>query len=106
MSSLREVAAIGLQGQVTLPKSIREALGVDCGSKIVFDLSDSHVVVTRADDTSHQDPAIGAFLKLLENDIRNGRHLATLPQALEQALLAAQSESADLSEDIEGHVEL
>ena len=106
MPTLHEVATITSKGQITLPKSIRQALGVDYGGKVAFDLCGSQVIVTRAEDTGHEDPAIGRFLELLEADIRNGRHLSSLPDDLVQAMLATRPQSVDLGADIEGDVAL
>jgi antitoxin PrlF len=43
------------------------------GGRVASDLRGGEVVVTRADE--HEDPAIDAFLNLLEADIRAGRHI-------------------------------
>ena len=72
MPAIHEVATLTSKGQITLPKPIRQALGVDAGGKVAFDLRDGEVVVTRA-DAEHEDPAIGAFLSLLARDIEAGR---------------------------------
>jgi antitoxin PrlF len=106
MSSIHEVATITSKGQITLPKPIRQALGVDYGGKVAFDLRDSQVIVSRADDTTHQDPAIASFLALLEADIRNGQHLSGLPEDLVQAMLATLHQTVDPAADIEGDVAL
>jgi antitoxin PrlF len=58
MPTIHEVATITAKGQITLPKPIRQALGVDYGGKVAFDLRGSQVIVTRAEDPSHEDPAI------------------------------------------------
>lgn len=105
MSSLHEVATLTSKGQITLPKSIRQVLGVDTGSKLAFDLRNGEVVVTRA-DAEHEDPAIGAFLGLLEADLRAGRHLQSLPEELALALLANAGHGVDLDEEIDGDVVL
>lgn len=63
------------------------------------------MVVSRA-DAAHEDPAIGAFLTLLEADIRAGRNVGALPQGLGQTLLANAGNSVDLDDDIEGEVTL
>ena len=60
MPEIHEVATLTSKGQITLPKPIRQALGVDTGGKVAFDLRGGEVIVTRADE--HEDPAIGAFL--------------------------------------------
>jgi antitoxin PrlF len=38
MTSIETVATIATKGQITLPKSIRQALGVDSGDKVKFHL--------------------------------------------------------------------
>lgn len=106
MPAIHEVATITSKGQITLPKPIRQALGVDYGGKVAFDLQGSQVIVTRADVPSHDDPAIGSFLALLEKDIRSGQHMCTLPDELVHAMLATLTQPVDLAADIEGNVAL
>jgi antitoxin PrlF len=106
MPAIHEVATITSKGQITLPKPIRQALGVDYGGKVAFDLRGSQVIVTRADETAHEDPAIGSFLALLEKDIRTGQHLCALPDSLVQAMLATLTQPVDLDAEIEGDVAL
>ena len=105
MPGIHEQATLTSKGQITLPKSIRQALGVDTGGKIAFELRGGEVIVTRA-DAEHEDPAIGAFLDLLEQDIRQGKHVGNLPDDLAQAMLANLADPLDLHHDIEGDVEL
>lgn len=108
MPTIHEVATITTKGQITLPKPIRQALGVVYGDRVAFDLRGSQVIVSRAEDADHEDPAIGNFLKLLETEIQNGRHLSSLPDDLMQAMLATLSTSVDhtADADIEGDVAL
>lgn len=54
--------------------------------------------------TTHEDHAIGAFLGLLEADIRSGRNPTTLPEDLAQTMLANANHPVDLAEDIDGEV--
>ena len=106
MSDIHEVATITSKGQITLPKPIRQVLGVTVGGKVAFDLRHGEVIVTRADEAEHQDPAIEAFLSLLERDIRAGRHIDTLPEELAQAMLANVGRAVNLDEPIDGEVAL
>ena len=106
MPAIHEVATITSKGQITLPKPIRQALGVDLGGKVAFDLRGSQVVVTRVEDAPHEDPAIGSFLALLEKDIRSGRRVTALPEDLVRAMLSALKTPVDLKEEIEGDVVL
>jgi len=104
MPGIYEFATLTSKGQITLPKSIRQALGVTTGGKVAFELREGAVVVTRADG-EHEDPAIGAFLDLLETDIRKGKNIGTLPPKLARAMLANVGHGAP-DEDIEGDVAL
>lgn len=103
--SIHEQATLTSKGQITLPKAIRQALGVTTGGKVSFELRGSEVIVTRA-DAEHEDPAIGAFLGVLEQDIRQGKHVGGLPDDLAQAMLDNLGQPVDLDEDIEGEVAL
>ena len=105
MPEIHELATLTSKGQITLPKPIRQVLGVDIGAKVAFDLRGGEVIVSRA-DAEHEDPAIGAFLNLLEADIRAGRHVLSLPNDLALTLLANAGHAVDLDEDIEGEVAL
>lgn len=105
MSNVHELAKLTSKGQITLPKFVRQALGVTTGGKVVFELRDGEVIVTRA-EPEHEDPAIGAFLMLLEADIREGRNIQSLPEELAQAMLANLEQSTDSEDAIEGEVDL
>jgi antitoxin PrlF len=106
MPAIHQVATITSKGQITLPKPIRQALGVDYGGKVAFELRGSQVVVSRVEKTPHEDPAIASFLTLLEKDIRTGQHLCALPDDLVQAMLTTLTQPVDLEADIEGDVAL
>ena len=106
MSIIHEVATMTAKGQITLPKTIRQALGVDTGAKVAFELhEDGQVVVSRA-DAEHEDPAIGAFLDLLAGDIQAGRHVQAIPDDLAQDMLDHAQREARPDEDIDGDVDL
>ena len=105
MASIHETATLTSKGQITLPKSVRQVLGVETGSKLTFEVRDDEVIVRRA-RIEHRDQAIGAFLALIEADIRAGRRVGTLPDALAKALVASARHGVDLDEQIEGDVAL
>lgn len=106
MSRIHEVATITSKGQITLPKPIRQALGVDAGSKVAFDFNGKAIMVTRADPGEHTDPAIARFLALLERDIAEGKNVTGLPAALAKSLQHAKKRRVDISEEIVGDVSL
>jgi antitoxin PrlF len=105
MSAIHEVATLTSKGQITLPKPIRQALGVDAGGKLAFDLRGSEVIVTRA-DAEHEDPAIGSFLGLLARDIEAGRNISGLPEDLARAMLEQARHKVKLDDEIDGEVAL
>ena len=106
MSIVHEVATMTAKGQITLPKAIRQALGVDVGARVAFELhEDGQVVVSRA-EAEHEDPAIGAFLDLLAGDIRAGRHVRAMPDDLARDMLEHTGRDAATDGDIEGEVDL
>ena len=92
MPIIHEVATMTAKGQITLPKPIRQVLGVDVGAKVAFELHDNgRVIVSRA-DAEHEDPAIGAFLDLLADDIQAGRHLQLIEHAVANGNITLSSD--------------
>ena len=106
MSIIQEVATMTAKGQITVPKPIRQALGVDAGTKVAFELHENGQVSVSRADAEHEDPAIGAFLDLLERDIEAGRLVEQLPDDLARTMLEDAGLDADLHEPIEGDVDL
>lgn len=104
---LEEVSTITAKGQTTIPKSVRQALGVDYGGKIAFRV-DAHGVSVRRADAEHDDPAIDRFLTFLAEDIkRRPEVLATLSPALAERIAAlTDGVEVDLDAPIDGDVDL
>ena len=106
MSIIQEVATMTTKGQITLPRTIRQALGVHAGAKVAFKLrEDGQIIVSRA-DAEHEDPTIGAFLDLLAGDIRAGRHVRAIPDELARDMLKHAGRETGADEEIEGDVDL
>ncbi len=55
--------------QTTIPKGVRDALGIRRGDTLVYELSGDQVVLRRQVAGSPEDPALLGFLDLLERDI-------------------------------------
>ena len=106
MHTIHEIATLTSKGQITIPKSIRQALGVDAGGKLAFDFTGDSIIVTRVNEEYHEDPAITGFLALLEKDISAGQHITTLPDDLARSMLAALGKRVELSADIDGDIVL
>ncbi|MDF1632019.1 type II toxin-antitoxin system PrlF family antitoxin [Mycoplana sp. MJR14] len=64
-------ATITERGQTTVPAAIRKMLGVNKGAITFKAMSDGTVVIEPKTE-EEADPAIGAFLSVLSNDIARG----------------------------------
>ena len=106
MTQIHEVATITTKGQITLPKPIRQALGVGSGGKVAFDFDGRDIVVTRAAVVEHTDPAIAQFLALIEHDISRGKNVTALPAHLAKSLKKALRTKVDPASEITGDVSL
>ncbi len=105
-NSLLESGKITNKGQTTVPKSVRQVLGLAAGDRIAFHVRDGVVTLEKLED-DHEDPAIGAFLKVLARDIAAGRNVSELPEDLAATLQSlAEEDSDDLDALIEGETVL
>lgn len=95
MSVIEEVCTITAKGQTTVPKAIRQALGVSYGGRIAFRVEDGTVSVYAAAGPE-EDPALAPFLALLERDI------AAQPEALVPITPELTARMAAATEGVEG----
>ena len=103
---IEESSTITAKGQTTVPKAVRKALGVDFGGKIAYRIEDGRVTVHNP-EAEHRDPALAAFLALIEKDIAAGRNIRDLPAGIGTELRrAAKRVRVDLGETLEGKVAL
>lgn len=79
MPIVEEVCTITAKGQTTVPKAVRQALGVGYGGRIAFRVEGGRVTVHALPDEDTADPALAPFLALLEADIANRPANAVLP---------------------------
>jgi antitoxin PrlF len=93
MPAIEEICTITAKGQTTVPKAIRQALGVGYGDRIAFRVEGSTVSVHAVSETG-SDPALAPFLTLLERD------LATRPEALTPLTRAFAGRIADATESV------
>jgi len=94
------------KGQTTVPKSVRQALGLSAGDRIAFHVGEAGVSMRRADDAG--DPALASFLSFLARDIeRHPENLKAFPPALKKRLEGlVEGVAVDLHSSIEGEVDL
>ncbi len=107
MSKVIEViSTITIKGQTTVPKVVRQVLGVSYGGKLVYRIEDGCVTVNNL-ESGHRDPALAAYLGLIEADLSAGRNLRDLSAGLARAMQRAKKEvRGDLSETLAGDVAL
>ena len=108
---IEEVCTITAKGQTTVPKAVRQALGVGYGGRIAFRLERGRVTVhALAEAEDGADPALAPFLALLEADLiaRPADAVRPLPSALAERLdtLADELGEVDPNAAIEGEVSL
>ena len=109
MPVVEEVCTITAKGQTTVPKAVRQALGVSCGGRIAFRVEDEAVTVRAWQDEDDGDPALRPFLALLEADlIRRPQAVVAIPSDLAERwdALASSIGSIDPDVPIEGDTAL
>ena len=79
--TIREESTITAKGQTTVPKAVRQVLGVESGDRIVFKISSGQVILEKATG-EHEDPALGPFLSFLARDLNAPSHPVPLTPAL------------------------
>lgn len=107
MTIIVEESTLTAKGQTTVPKAVRQALGIDPGDRIAFRIDERGVTVERG-GLPAGDPALGPFLNLLARDVEQR------PEALRDltpefaARIAALTAGAEVELDapIEGEVAL
>ena len=110
MPVVEEVCTITAKGQTTVPKAVRQALGVGYGGKISFRVTGRSVTVHALVEEKTSDPALAPFLALLEADMTARPADAVLPLtpglAARMEELARELGKVDLDAPIEGEVAL
>ncbi len=110
MPVVEEVCTITAKGQTTVPKAVRQALGVGYGGRIAFRVEKGSVTVHALPKEDGADPALAPFLALLEADLasRPADAVRPLTEALTGRLEALTAEMGKVNPDapIEGEVSL
>ncbi len=107
MAIIEERSTITAKGQTTVPKAVRQVLGVKEGDEIAFRVDGQRVTVVPVGAT-HEDPVVGKFLSFLAHDIEMhpevlkplSKDFATRMEAL------VKGAKVDLNEPIDGDVDL
>ena len=103
---VRERSKITAKGQTTVPKAVRQALGVSYGGEIAYLVDEGgRVSLVGAEES---DPVIESFLAFLARDMaRNPAAIAAFPVALADRMASLTAGmNIDPDEEIEGPVAL
>lgn len=105
---LRKVSTITGKGQVTIPKPVRDALGLEYGGRVVFCIDENRHVSVERDDNGDEDPLIDTFLAFLAQDMeRHAERISSFPEDLRYRIQALVGDmQMDPDDPIEGDVAL
>ena len=110
MPIVEEVCTITAKGQTTVPRAVRQALGVKYGGRIAFRVEGDTVTVDALPQEDACDPALAPFLALLEADMagRPANAVLLLTPALTARMetLTGKLDEMDPDAPIEGEVAL
>ncbi len=71
------------RSQTTLPSGVREVLNLVPGERIGYIIKGNKVELVNASATEDDDPILGAFLDIIEHDIKsNPDHVRDFPKSL------------------------
>ncbi len=106
---LKEESTITAKGQTTVPKAVRQALGVDYGGRIAFVVDDARRVYVERAEEEMRDPVVDSFLTFLAHDMTKhpGTSVVPLSATLRDRMAALVGDiDVDLDADIDGAVAL
>ncbi len=96
------------KAQTTIPRGVREALEVQAGDRLQYEVHPGYAIIRPAYEGSDRDPTLGPFLAFLAADIRRRpEHLhAVTPALVERIREFVGDAKFDPDEPIEGEVAL
>jgi antitoxin PrlF len=106
---LKEESTITAKGQTTVPKVVRQALGVDYGGRIAYFVDDQHRVFVEKATAETSDPVVDHFLEFLAHDMKEhpGTSIVALPSTLRDRMAALVGNmDVNLDAEIDGDVAL
>ena len=104
---LKERSKITAKGQTTVPKAVRQALGVSYGGEIAY-IVDAQGVSLRRVEADEADPVIERFLSFLAKDMeRRPQAITAFPASRAERMAALAADiKVDPEETIDGPVAL
>ena len=104
MIVLEERSKITDKNQTTVPKRVRERLGIGPGDEIVYRVSDDGTILVESAERADDEAAVDAFLKFLSNDIKRRPEAvsAMTQEDFERLQDLVEGVEADLDDDFSG----
>ena len=107
MAIIEERSTITAKGQTTVPKAVRQVLGVKGGDEVAFRVEGQRVTVVPV-VAAHEDPVVGKFLAFLAHDIE--KHPEALKPLSKDFLgrmeTLVKGKKVDIDAPIDGDVDL
>jgi antitoxin PrlF len=98
---IEEKSTLTAKGQTTVPKAVRQALGIRAGDRIAFRVEDGGKVSLARDEAPEEPSAVDAFLAFLSNDIKR-RPQAVTPMP-DDAVRRMRALTDGVEVDLDGH---
>jgi antitoxin PrlF len=101
---IEEKSTLTAKGQTTVPKAVRQALGIRAGDRIAFRVDDGGKVSLARDEAPEEPSAVDAFLAFLSNDIKRRPQAVTpMPDdAVRRMRALSDGVEVDLDGDFDG----
>jgi antitoxin PrlF len=98
---IEERSTLTAKGQTTVPKAVRQALGIRAGDRIAFRVDGAGKVSLTRDEAPDETSAVDAFLAFLSDDIkRRPEAVAPMPdEAVERMRALSRGVDVDLDGD-------
>lgn len=97
---IEESSTLTAKGQTTVPKAVRQALGIRAGDRIAFRVDKSGQVSLARDNGRDEESAVDAFLAFLSDDIKQ-RPEAVAPMP-DEAAARMRALSEGVEADLDG----
>lgn len=97
---IEETSKVTAKGQTTVPKAVRQTLGIRSGDQIAYRVDESGTVCLVRHEAQAEDSAMDAFLAFLSNDIK--QHPETVTAMSDETAARLRALTAGVDVDLEG----
>ena len=97
---IEQTSTVTAKGQTTVPKAVRQTLGLRSGDQIAYRVDESGAVSLVRHEPQAEEPAVDAFLAFLSDDIRRRPEAVAAMSDATAARLRALTDGVEV--DLEG----